>query len=92
MTAIEIGRLVVKTAGREATKKAIIVDLVDNNFVLVTGAGISGVKRRRSNIKHIEPLSEKVDIERGSSDEDVQAAVEASGLSEEFAKAIQLDI
>lgn len=92
MTTIEIGRLVVKIAGREATKKAIIVDLVDNNFVLVTGAGISGVKRRRSNIKHIEPLDEKVEIERGSSDEDVKAAVEASGLSEVFAKEIQLDI
>ncbi|MHA1995298.1 MAG: 50S ribosomal protein L14e, partial [Candidatus Hodarchaeales archaeon] len=47
MAAIEVGRVIVKTAGREALMKAVIVDLVDQNFVLISGGGVSAVKRRR---------------------------------------------
>ncbi|MEM4535607.1 MAG: 50S ribosomal protein L14e, partial [Desulfurococcaceae archaeon] len=51
MPAIEIGRICVKVTGREAGRKCIIVDIIDENFVLVTGPkSLSGVKRRRANI------------------------------------------
>ena len=56
MTAIEVGRICVKATGREAGKRCVIVDLADKSFVLVTGPkSVTGVRRRRANIDHIEP-------------------------------------
>ncbi len=81
MPAMEVGRLAVILAGRRAGQKVVVVDVVDRNFVLVTGAGLNKVKRRRMNIKHLEPLPEKVDIERGADDEAVKAALEQTGIS-----------
>ena len=81
MPAIEVGRLCVKLRGREAGKKCVIVEIIDDNFVLVTGPkDVSGVKRRRANINHIEVLPEKIDIEPGASDDAVKAALEQAGL------------
>ncbi len=83
MPAIEVGRICVKIAGREAGRKCVIVDIIDDKFVLVTGPkSLTGVKRRRVNIKHIEPLDKKVEIEKGASDEDVLKAIESAGLTE----------
>ncbi|AEF96046.1 50S ribosomal protein L14e [Methanotorris igneus] len=76
MPAIEIGRVCIKTMGREAGKTCVIVDIIDRNFVLIDGE----VKRRRCNIKHIEPTDKKVDIEKGASTEEVRLALDAAGL------------
>jgi len=79
----EVGRICVKTLGREAGRKCVIVDIIDKNFVLVTGPkDVSGVRRRRSNIKHLEPTPERIDISRGASDDDVKKALEAAGKLE----------
>lgn len=72
MSAIQIGRICVKTVGRERGKKCVIVDIIDKNFLLITGPkSLSGVKRRRVNVKHIEPLEEIIEISRESSDEEI---------------------
>ncbi|AAL80943.1 50S ribosomal protein L14e [Pyrococcus furiosus DSM 3638] len=81
MPAIDVGRIAVVIAGRRAGQKVVVVDIIDKNFVLVTGAGLNKVKRRRMNIKHIEPLPQKIDIPRGASDEEVRAALEKAGIS-----------
>ncbi len=76
----EVGRICVKTLGREAGRKCVIVDVIDKNFVLVTGPkDISGVRRRRANVKHLEPTPERIEINRGASDEDVKKALESAG-------------
>ncbi len=86
MPAIEVGRICVKLAGREAGRKCVIVDIIDDNFVLITGPKeLTGVKRRRVNIKHIEPLDKVVNIKKGASDEEVLEAIKVAGL-EEFMK------
>jgi len=80
---IEVGRICVKTAGREAGRYCVVVDIVDENFVIVTGPkDVTGVRRRRCNVKHLEPTPETVDIERGASDEEVKKALEEAGLIE----------
>lgn len=90
MPAIEVGRMCVKIAGREAGKKCVIVDVVDKNFVLVTGPQkVSGVKRRRVNVSHIEPIQTKIDIKRGATDEEVTEALTAAGKLEEMANIIK---
>ncbi len=83
MTAIEIGRICVKLTGREAGRKCVIVDVLDKNFVLVTGPkDVTGVKRRRSNVGHIEPIQDKVEIKRGASDEEVVTSLKSLGKLE----------
>jgi len=82
---IEVGRVCVKTMGREAGKKCVVVDVIDENFVLITGPkSISGVKRRRVNIKHIEPTPYKLEIAKGATDDEVVNAIEKAGLRELF--------
>lgn len=91
MPAIEVGRICVKVCGREAGKKCVIVDVIDKSFVLVTGPKtVTGVKRRRANINHLEPLAEKIDIKRGASDEEVIEAFKAKGLLESMAQPVKL--
>ena len=72
--AYEVGRICVKTAGRDAGRRCVIVDLMDKNFALVTGPKeVSGVRRRRVNVNHIKPLEEKIAIEKGATDEQIAA-------------------
>ena len=78
---IEIGRIVVKTTGREALRKAVVVDIIDKNYVLITGPPtLSGIKRRRANVSHLEPTKKKLEITRQATDEDVLNAAKSAGL------------
>ena len=87
MPAIEVGRICVKLSGREAGRKCVIVDVMDKSFVLITGPKtVTGIKRRRANINHIEPIQDKIEIERGSSDEEVIEALKALGKLKEMAQ------
>ena len=90
MPAVEVGRICVKIAGREAGRKCIVVDVIDKNFALITGPKqLTGVKRRRVNINHIEPTTEKIDIKRGASDEEVMEALQKAGKIEEMKKIVK---
>lgn len=93
MPAIEIGRVCIKITGREAGRKCVIVDIVDDNFVLVTGPkSISGVKRRRCNIGHLEVLDKKINIAKGASDEEVAKALEEAGLTEFMRERVKIKL
>ncbi len=59
---IEVGRLCIKTAGRDSRKKCVIVDVLDDNFVTIDG----DVRRKRCNINHLEPLDETIKIKKGA--------------------------
>jgi len=77
LPAIDVGRICVKLAGREAGKKCVIVEVIDKNFVLVTGPKkVNGVKRRRVNVNHIEPTEKTVKVRRGESDEEILKALD----------------
>jgi large subunit ribosomal protein L14e len=81
--AIEVGRICVKLYGREAGRKCVIVDIIDENFVLITGPKqLTGVRRRRVNIDHIEVLEKKLDISKGASDQEVLEAITSAGLTD----------
>lgn len=73
---IDIGRLCVKTAGRDAGRTCVVVDLVDDHTVLIDG----DVRRRACNPSHLEPLAEKVEIRKGASHDDVKHAFEKLSL------------
>ena len=78
---IEIGRIIIKTTGREALRKAVVVDIIDKNYVLITGPpSLNGIKRRRVNISHIEPTNKKLEISRKATDEDVLSVAKSANL------------
>ena len=90
LPAIEVGRICVKILGREAGKKCVILDVVDKNFVLITGPKtVSGVKRRRANITHLEPTNEKIEMKRGATDEEIAEALKTAGKLEEMTKTVK---
>ena len=90
MPVIEVGRICVKSAGRETGRKCVIIDIMDKSFVLITGPKkVTGVRRRRVNMNHVEPLEEKLDVKRGASDDEVAATIEASGKMEEMAQIVK---
>ncbi len=73
---IERGRVCVKTAGREAGRKCVILEILDDNFVVVWGPK---VKKRRCNIDHLEPTPVKLEI-REETEEALKKAFEEAGL------------
>ncbi len=70
----EIGRVCVKTAGRDAGGRCVIVDVLDKNYVLVDGE----VRRKKVNIKHLEPLDIVVKIKKGAHHDEIMAALKES--------------
>jgi large subunit ribosomal protein L14e len=74
---IDIGRICVKTAGRDAGKKCVVIDVLDQNYVLIDGE----TRRRKCNIMHLEPLDKTVDIKKNASHADVAKAFESLGWS-----------
>ena len=65
-----------KKPGREAGRRCVIIDVIDKNFVLVTGPkDVTGVRKRKANIDHLEPTEFKIDVSRGASDDEVKEAL-----------------
>lgn len=78
---IDVGRICMKTAGRESGKFCVILDVLEDGFVLVTGPkAATAVKRRKCSIHHIEPTPETVKIKKNASDDEVLAAYKKDGL------------
>lgn len=67
---IEIGRVCIKTAGRDAGLKCVVIDIVDNKIVLIDGQ----TRRRKCNITHLEPTKDMLSLKKGASHDDVVQA------------------
>jgi large subunit ribosomal protein L14e len=81
----ETGRVCLKIAGREAGKYCVIVETVDDNFVMITGPKtVTGVKRRKCNIDHIEPTENMIEIGSKADDASIENLWKNSGLIEKL--------
>ena len=80
---MEVGRLAVKIAGREAGRKCVIIDIIDKNYVLIDG----DVRRKKCNPSHLEPLDNKIEIARKASHEAVVDAFKKIGITIKETKA-----
>lgn len=76
MSLFEVGRLAVKIAGRDSGKTCIIVDTLDESFVLIDGQ----TRRRKCNIKHLEPLPQVLKLKKAASHAEVKAEFKKIGL------------
>jgi large subunit ribosomal protein L14e len=70
---IDIGRVCVKLAGRDAGMKAVIIDILDDRFVLIDGE----TRRKKCNILHLEPQAKVVQIEKNATHEQIAEAFKA---------------
>ncbi len=77
MAMYDIGRVCLKMAGRDAGRKCVIVDVLDANTVLIDGE----TRRRKCNVKHLEPLAQTVELKEGASAKDVAAALKKLGIA-----------
>ncbi len=59
MALVEVGRVCIKKFGRDAGDKAVVTKVIDRNFVEVMTH--TRPKNRKTNVKHLEFLSEKID-------------------------------
>ena len=72
-----IGRVVVKLSGKEAGRYGVIVDQINDNFVLIDG----NLKRRKSNLMHLELTDKILDIKKGASTSEVREAMNKAKLN-----------
>lgn len=80
---IEVGRVCVKIAGRDAGKKCVIVSVANEKFVLIDGE----TRRRKCNTLHLEPLDQILDIKKDASREEVVNAFKNLGIELKATKA-----
>ena len=69
---MKVGQVCVKTKGREAGRKVIILSDITDGKVIIDGEKI---KRRNCNILHLFPIKETVAIKKGATHEEVLKAV-----------------
>ena len=89
MSVYDIGRVCVKTMGREAGKHCVIVDIIDKNYLLIDGLA---VRRRRTNYKHVEPLAETIEIKKGANHVEVETAIKNAKLTKLMKETISVPI
>jgi large subunit ribosomal protein L14e len=77
--------------GRETGAYCVIVDDMEGRFVVVTGPKhLSSVRRRKCNVRHLEPLELQIEIEKGADDDAVEKALTEAGLLEKFREKIRI--
>ena len=85
MVSLNIGTLCMKVAGRESGGICCVIKPVDKTFVMVTGPRLlTGIKRRRCNIEHLEPTEIKLDIKEDAADEEVIEAYKKANVITKF--------
>ena len=70
MSLYNIGRICMKIAGRDAGKTCVVVEALDKNFVMIDGQ----TRRRKVNIKHLEPINKIIKIKEKASHAEVKTA------------------
>jgi large subunit ribosomal protein L14e len=89
MPVFDVGRIAVKTLGREAGKYCVVVEVIDKNFVLIDGPKM---RRRRANVRHLVPTQDKLDIKKGLKTEDLKKAIDKAKLTEKMISVVKLDL
>ena len=90
MVSLNVGRVCIKTVGREAGKYCVVLkkstdEKSKDSFVLITGPKLlTDVKRRKCNVDHLEPTQHILEIKEDATDEEVIEAYKKAGLITKF--------
>jgi large subunit ribosomal protein L14e len=74
---IQIGRLCMKIAGRDAGQRCVVVDILDDKYVLIDGE----TRRRKCNLMHLEPLKDSINIKKNAAHEEIKTEFEKLGFN-----------
>jgi large subunit ribosomal protein L14e len=72
----DIGTVCVKIAGRDAGKTCVVVDILDDTYVLIDGQ----TRRKKCNVLHLEPLKKSLPIKKGADSATVSKSFEELGI------------
>jgi len=61
MAAIEVGRICVKTKGRDSGEKVVVTKVLDDNYVMISSPARKKGDRKCS-VLHLEPTETKVSV------------------------------
>jgi large subunit ribosomal protein L14e len=89
MSVYDIGRICIKTMGREAGSYCVVIEIIDKNYILIDGLN---VKRRRVNYKHVEPLAESIEIKKGADHKTVESVIKKAKLEKKMNSSISIPI
>jgi len=82
----DVGRVCIKTAGRDSKKYCVIIDVIDKAYVLIDGE----TRRKKCSINHIEPLGKVLKIEKNAPHEAVVEAMKKAGVRVRERKAVKV--
>ena len=89
----DVGRVCVKTHGRNAGKYVVVVKGIEDGFVEITGPkDVNGIKRKRSNVRHLIPTSKKLNISEKASDDEIKKELEKMKLLETFKNKVKINV
>jgi large subunit ribosomal protein L14e len=71
----DVGRICIKLAGRDSNKICVVIDVIDDKFVLIDGQ----TRRRKCNIMHLEPLDKTIKIGKKASHDSVVKELKKAG-------------
>lgn len=74
---VNVGQICMKIAGRDAGKLAVVVDVIDNNYVLIDGE----TRRRKCNVRHLEFLGKEIDVKKSSTSDNIKKALRDLGFT-----------
>ena len=77
MSLFSVGRVCFKIAGRDAGRRCVVVEAIDDHFVLVDG----DVRRKKVNVKHLEPLADVLELKENAPHSAVKTAFEKAGFA-----------
>ena len=77
MSLYNVGRICMKIAGRDAGMQCVVLSSLKNSTVLVDGE----TRRRKVNVKHLEPLDKTLDLTEDASHSEVAKAFEKIGIT-----------
>ena len=64
---IDVGQICIKIAGRDAGKTCVVIEKIDNTYVMIDGQ----TRRKKCNIMHLEPVGTALKIKKGASHAEV---------------------
>jgi len=73
---MEVGRVCIKTAGRDAGNIAIVLSKPKGQYVMIDG----NVRRKKCNLRHLEPTEKVIKLKENASTEDVLGAMKKEGI------------
>lgn len=81
----KVGTVCVKIAGRDAGQQCVVVDDLGKGLVLIEGAA----RRRKVNVKHLEPTGKSVQVKKNASHAEVMKALGLEAKEQKKRKAAE---